>query len=398
MLSNEAELAYVEAHEIAHVELRQAYLRIRDKNVEVELAKEKAEKEKMITDVGSLVMGAGLGGAMIPLRLGSLMGGSAGLATGMEVGHYFIHPQIEPVEWATREEDDSDDMAINLMIEQGYDPRDVNHLFASLNQVVTADSRMGLGFMGSAPRIKERQAHLDSLFNGNLKAEIEMRSKGKGFNPSSPDFGPMISSVKRDNGILSMDYDLFAVAKRNLQGAVEERPDDPYAQFYLAKLERLTARTPEERQDALNHLTAALRLDAERGAIPSAHLEYAVALMEAEDPSNRDQISSELKAYVALSERDHTGLPSNMPLIYDYLTSSGDSKWYLPPQWYAAQLTNNPGFTTTAPDAVIRKATMLEGPPQAAPAAPAAAPSSRGKVKTTAQNKPAAKPSAPAAN
>jgi hypothetical protein len=208
----------------------------------------------------------------------------------------------------------------------------------------------------------------------------------------------MISSVKRDNGILSMDYDLFAVAKRNLQGAVEERPDDPYAQFCLAKLERLTARTPEERQDALNHLTAALRLDAERGAIPSAHLEYAVALMEAEDPSNRDQISSELKAYVALSERDHTGLPSNMPLIYDYLTSSGDSKWYLPPQWYAAQLTNNPGFTTTAPDAVIRKATMLEGPPQAAPAAPAAAPSSRGKVKTTAQNKPAAKPSAPAAN
>jgi len=398
MLSNEAELAYVEAHEIAHVELRQAYLRIRDKNVEVELAKEKAEKEKMITDVGSLVMGAGLGGAMIPLRLGSLIGGSAGLATGMEVGHYFIHPQIEPVEWATREEDDSDDMAINLMIEQGYDPRDVNHLFASLNQVVTADSRMGLGFMGSAPRIKERQAHLDSLFNGNLKAEIEMRSKGKGFNPSSPDFGPMISSVKRDNGILSMDYDLFAVAKRNLQGAVEERPDDPYAQFYLAKLERLTARTPEERQDALNHLTAALRLDADRGAIPSAHLEYAVALMEAEDPSNRDQISSELKAYVALSERDHTGLPSNMPLIYDYLTSSGDSKWYLPPQWYAAQLTNNPGFTTTAPDAVIRKATMLEGPPQAAPAAPAAAPSSRGKVKTTAQNKPAAKPSAPAAN
>ncbi len=363
MLGSEAELAYIEAHEIAHVELRQAYLRIRDKNVEVELAKEKAEKEKMITDVGSLVMGAGLGGAMIPLRLGSVIGGSAGLATGMEVGHYFIHPQIEPVEWATREEDDSDDMAINLMIAQGYDPRDVNRLFTSLNQVVTADSRMGLGFMGSAPRIKERQAHLDSLFNGNLKAEIELRTKGKGFNANSPDFGPMISSVKRDNGILSMDYDLFAVAKRNLQGAAQDRPDDPYAQFYLAKLERLTARTPEERQDALNHLTTALKLDADRGAIPSAHLEYAVALMEQGDPANQGQVASELKAYVALAERDRAGLPSNMPLIYDYLTSSGDAKWYLPPQWYAAQLTNNPGFTTTAPDAVIRKATMLEAPP-----------------------------------
>jgi predicted Zn-dependent protease len=389
--------AYVLVHEIAHVELRQAYLRIRDKHVAEELAKEKAEKEKMITDVGSMVMGAGLGGAMIPLRLGGLLGGSAGLATGMEVGHYFIHPQIEPVLWASKEEDDADDMALNLMIEQGYDPRDVNRLFASLNQVVTADSRMGLGFMGSAPRIKERQAHLDALFGGDLKAEIELRVKGKGFNSNGPDFGPMVSSVKRDNGILAMDYDLFAVAKRNLEGAVSERPDDPYANFYLAKLERLTARTADERQDALNHLTTALRLDADRGAIPSAHLEYAVALMEAEDSSNHDQISSELKAYVALSERDHGGLPSNMPLIYDYLTASGDGRWYLPPQWFEAQLTNNPGFSTTAPEAVIRKATMLEGPASGPSAEPSSTPASRSKVKTAAANKPA-KAGAPAAN
>jgi predicted Zn-dependent protease len=395
MLDSESELSYILAHEIAHVELRQAYLRIRDKHVAGELAKEKAEKEKMITDVGSMVMGAGLGGAMIPLRLGGLLGGSAGLATGMEIGHYFIHPQIEPVLWASKEEDDADDMAINLMIEQGYDPRDINRLFASLNQVVTADSRMGLGFMGSAPRIKERQAHLDSLFGGDLKAEIELRVKGNGFNSNSPDFGPMSSSVKRDNGILAMDYDLFAVAKRNLDGAVAERPDDPYASFYLAKLERLTARTPNERQDALNHLTTALRLDADRGAIPAAHLEYAVALMEAEDPSNHDQIASELKAYVALSERDHGGLPSNMPLIYDYLTAAGDGRWYLPPQWFDAQLTNNPGFSTTAPEAVIRKASMLEGP--APSAEPGTTPSSRSRVKTAAANKPV-KAGAPASN
>jgi hypothetical protein len=190
-----------------------------------------------------------------------------------------------------------------------------------------------------------------------------------------------------------MDYDLFAVAKRNLEGAVADRPDDPYANFYLAKLERLTARTSEERQDALNHLTTALRLDSERGAIPSAHLEYAVDLMEAEDSSNHDQISSELKAYVVLSERDHGGLPADMPLIYDYLTAAGDGRWYLPPQWYDAQLTNNPGFTTTAPEAVIRKASMLEGPVPPSDSSPA----SRSRVKTAAATKPA-KPGAPASN
>ena len=385
MLDSEAELSYVLAHEIAHIELRQAYLRIRDKNVEVELAKEKAEKEKMITDVASTVMGAGLGGALIPLRLGSLMGGSVGLATGMEVGHYFIHPQIEPVIWATREEDDADELATKYMLDQGYDPREVQRLFATLNQVVTTDSRMGLGFMGSAPRVKQRGDRLQQLLNGELKAEIEMRSKGKGFSPSGPDFVPMISAVKRDNGILAMDYDLFAVAKMNLQGALQQRPDDAYAHFYLAKLERLTARTPEERQDALNHLTVALRLDADRGAIPSAHLEYAVALMEDENPAERDQIAGELKAYVALSERDHAGVPANMPLIYDYLSAAGDTRWYLPPQWYAAQLTNNPGFTTTAPEAVIRKASMLEGPAAPAPAlATQTTPASHVRTKTAA--------------
>jgi hypothetical protein len=120
--------------------------------------------------------------------------------------------------------------------------------------------------------------------------------------------------------------------------------------------------------------------------------------MEAEDPSNHDQIASELKAYVALSERDHGGVPSNMPLIYDYLSASGDAKWYLPPQWFAAQLTNNPGFTTTAPEAVIRKATMLEGP--AAPSSePSTTPGSRNKVKTATAAKPTtAKATPPAAN
>lgn len=405
MLDTESELSYVLAHEIAHIELRQAYLRIRDKHVELELVKEKAEKEKLVNDVASTVMGASMGGAFIPMRLGALLGGSAGLATGIEVGHYFMHPQIEPVIWGTKEEDDADDMAVHLMIDQGYDPRQVQHLFTTLNQVVTADARMGLGFMGSAPRVKGREAHLNMLIGGPLKAEIELRTKGKGFNPNSPDFPPMVASVRRDNGILAMDYDLFAVAKRNLENAVAQRPDDASAHFYLAKLERLTARSPAERQDALNHLTTALKLDADRGAIPAAHLEYAVALMEQGDPANHDQISGELKAYVALSERDHAGLPANMQLIYDYMSAAGDTKWYLPPQWYAAQLTSTPGFTTTAPEAVIQKATLLEGPapppaaqPAPVPTAPPSAAHHKSRAATAQVKPPAAKGSTPAAN
>ena len=75
-----------------------------------------------------------------------------------------------------------------------------------------------------------------------------------------------------------------------------------------------------------------------------------------------------------------------MPMIYDYLSGAGDTRWYLPPQWYGAQLTNNPGFTTTAPAAVIQKATMLApAPPASAPAmASVSAPSAHAKAKPTA--------------
>ena len=382
MMDSEAELSYVLAHEIAHVELRQAYLRIRDKHVAEELEKERTEKEKLVTDVASTVLGAGAGGLLIPLRLGAVIGGSAGLATGMEVGHYFMHPQINPVVWDSKEEDESDEMAAKYMLDQGYDLREVMHLFASLNAVTSADSRMGLGFMGSAPRIKERQARMQALISGQLKAEIDGRAKGSGFTKNSPDFAPTVSAVKRDNGILAMDFDLFAIAKRNLDGAVKDLPDDPYAHFYLAKLERMTARTAGERQDAMSNLTTALRLDADRGAIPAAHLEYAVALMEDDNPAEHDQIAGELKSYVALSERDHAAVPANMPLIYDYLSGAGDNKWYLPPQWYGAQLTDNPGFTTTTPALVIKKATMLSPTTAPAPAlVPAAAPTKTAQAK-----------------
>ena len=113
------------AHEIAHVELRQAYLRIRDKHVEMELAKEKAEKEKMITDVASMVMGAGLGGRSS--RCGWVRCSAAA-------------PAWPPAwKWATtsfirslsrscgagKEEDDADDMAGNSCWSKGYDPRQI---------------------------------------------------------------------------------------------------------------------------------------------------------------------------------------------------------------------------------------------------------------------------------
>jgi predicted Zn-dependent protease len=384
VLDNESELSYVLAHEIAHVEKRQAYMRIHDRIVGDELDKEKTEKEKMITDVATTALGLGAGGVLIPLRAGALLGGLGGGLSGLTVSHYFIHPHLEPTRWEKQEEDEADDLAARYMMDQGYDPREAIHVYNTLQMLAQQDSRVGLGFMGDPKHTAERVADLQALTDGPLRAEITAKAKDTKFIGNGRDFVPMLAMSKRDNGILAMDFDLFTVAQKNLQDAVGARPNDPSAHFYLAKLERETARTPEQRQDALNHLTNALNLDSERGAIPAAHLEYAIDLMEQDSPADQGQVTNELKAYVALYDRDRQQLPGNMNAVYDYLNDAGDAKWYLPAPWYTAtQL--GVGSTTIAADAVIRKAT-LTAPVLAPLNSPAATPAgSKAKPKAAAK-------------
>ena len=386
VLDNEAELSYVLAHEIAHVEKRQAWLRIHDKIVGDELDREKTEKEKMITAAATTVLGVGAGGMLIPLRAGSLLGGLAGGGGGITVSHYFIHPHLEPTKWETEEEDEADELAARYMMDQNYDARESLHVYRTLEMLTAMDPRVGLGFIGDPKHVKEREAHLETLLDGPLRAEISAKAKDNKFLNSSPEFLPVTAASKRDNGILAMDFDLFAFAKRNLQESVAQRPNDAIAHFYLAKLERETARTPAEMADAMNHLTSALNLDSERGAIPAAHLEYAVSLMEQDPPADNGKIATELKAYVALYDRDHQQLPGNMPAVYDYLNAAGEQKWYLPAPWYT-QTQLGVTSTTIAADAVIRKATNTAPPvltPAVATPAPAPPPAKAKTRKTSA--------------
>ncbi len=226
MLSSESEVAYVLAHEIAHVELRQAYLRIRDKHVAEELAKEKAEKEKMITDVGSMVMGAGLGGAMIPLRLGGLLGGSAGLATGMEVGHYFIHPQTRAgslgLERAIEDDavDDGDgvefDGRAGLRPARSQSP--LRFAQSGCNRGLAHGPRFygqRAAYQGAASAIPGRA----TLFGGHVgRRRLKLRiSRARASIPMVPISSPItaISSVSYaqevQSGIWQWTHDLFAV-------------------------------------------------------------------------------------------------------------------------------------------------------------------------------------------
>jgi len=373
MLDSEAQLSYVLAHEIAHVEQKHEYNRIRSEVLEEKLNEEKeakAERKKAIIGIAGAVGGGLIGGLGGGSANGALIGALAGGIGSYAASNLFIHSGVRQTEWSTVEENEADELGAKYMLSQGYDAREVPRLYASINTMVVRDPRVGLGFIGDPHHVKERIGHMKELLNGPLHDQLEKLQRAGGLIGSGATFPVLLSAAKRDNGILAMKYDLFAMARQNLEDALEQRSNDPEVHFYLSKVMTLTAKTPEERRAAVAHIADAIRLDATRGAIPDLHLEYAISLLNQGNSANRDQVIGELKTYVALYQRDNGGkLPGNMSAIFDYFNLEGESTWYLPQDWYPATQLSNMGLPSTlAPDEVVRKATNLAVvPPVALP-------------------------------
>jgi hypothetical protein len=332
MLDSEAQLAYVLGHEIAHVERRHTYNTIKNEILEEEFDKQKEAdvgKKRAIFGAVSAIGGAAAGGAMGGLS-GALIGGGIGAAGGIAGGLLFRN-KFQPTEWSTIYEDEADEAGLKFMLEQNYDAREIPRMYARLDNLVGRDSRVGLGFIGKPERTRERQAQITKLITSAYKADLEARAK-KGLVSSGPEFQLLMAALKRDNGVIALDYDLYAAARDNLEDAVKLRSNDPRAHYYLGQVMIMTGRTQEDKQAAMGEFLQAIQNDSERGAYPEPHLEEALFQIGQNDPSLQEQIKKELKTYVALYQRQHTGqLPSNMYIIYDYFLLIGDKNWYMPP-------------------------------------------------------------------
>lgn len=334
LLDNEAQLAYVLGHEIAHVEKNHFYNEIRNSILEDELYNEKekdAAKKRAIFSAVASAAGAGIGAGIGGGR-GALIGGLIGAGGGFVASNFLFRNKMTVTEWSVVYENEADDAGFDYMLNQNYDVREVPRLYATLRNSVTKDSRVGLGFIGRLNRVQERSAHAQALIAGAKKADIEAKMKSGGLKGSSAEFSLIMAALKRDNGIIALDYDLYDEAKDNLTEAVNIRSNDARAQLYLGKVTLMTARTPEDHQAAEASFRKALQYDEGRGAYPDPHLEHALSLIAENNSANTDEIKRELQIYVALYQREHAGqLPNNMPILYDYFTLAGDSTWYVPP-------------------------------------------------------------------
>jgi predicted Zn-dependent protease len=332
MLDSEAQLAYVLGHEIAHVERRHTYNTIRNEILEEEMDREKqAEvgKKRAIFGAVSAIGGAAVGGAVGGYS-GALIGAGLGAAGGFAGGLLFRN-KFQPTEWSTVYEDEADEAGLKYMLEQNYDAREIPRMYARLDNLVGRDSRVGLGFIGKPERTRERSATITKLITTSYKATLEEKMK-KGLTSSGPEFQLLMSALKRDNGVIALDYDLYDEARADLDDAVKLRSNDPRAHYYLGQVMVATGRTQEDKQAAMNEFLQAVQYDADRGAYAEPHLEQALFQLSQNEPSLQEQARRELKTYVALYQRQHAGsLPPNMYIIYDYFLLTGDKSWYIPP-------------------------------------------------------------------
>lgn len=334
MIDNEAQLAYILGHEIAHVEKNHHTEAIRNGIVEAELIEDKekaAARNRMIFGMAMAGAGAAIGGAAGGVDA-AIAGAAVGGLGGYLIGQFLFRNKLVPTEWSALQENEADEMGLKLAVATGYDIRQVPPLYAMLEDQVKHDSRVGLGFMGNARRVRERTQNIKSLLEGPLKADIAAREQQGALIGSTPNFSVLIAALKRDNGIVAMLYDLFPLAKRNLEDAIALRSNDPRTHVWLGRCYRLIGRTEEEKQEAVKHFLQAIKLDSQRNSYPDPHLQYALAMIDRNNPSDYAEIQGQLKTYVTVYQRDNGGqVPRNMDVIYDYFLLTGENAWYAPP-------------------------------------------------------------------
>lgn len=361
MVDNEAQLSYVLAHEVAHIEREHWF---EDAMVAQGMSRynEKQEKKRAIFGAVAAAATAGVVGGITKSGSDALFGGLVAFALTPTILKFFIRDAT--FSWDEMQEDEADRLALKYMLDRNYDPREAPKLYANLQQALQGDPRIGLGFIASPARMRERTQLLggfvpvtkaadpqrdpgksfdvsqdpskriekaEDALSGNLSKEIAAKLSAGGLIGSSPDFESVMAELKRDNGVRAFYYDMFRMARLNFEESLRIRSNDPLAHLYYGKVLKLTARNASEKSKALAEFVRAIELD-KRQVLPEARLHRALALIEAKEPSLTHDIVSNLKEYVEMFQREHAGgLPPNMDVIYDYMQEAGEMNWAASP-------------------------------------------------------------------
>jgi hypothetical protein len=195
---------------------------------------------------------------------------------------------------------------------------------------------------------------IQAIDSGAMAPEMKAKIESGELIGSSAEFATVMAELRRDNGLRAYYYDMFQMARDNLEESLQIRSNDPFTHLYYGKVLKLTARNSGEKQRALSEFVNAIELD-KRRVIAEPHLYRALALIETRDAAQSREIVSSLQDYVMVYQREHSGsLPPNMDVIYDYMQEVGEMEWAARPALNVSTKNIDPigiqgGLTTSAP-------------------------------------------------
>ncbi len=333
VLDNEAQLAYILAHELAHVHKDHWRLKVMMPLAETEYNERQERKNAWKGALLGALVGAGVGAA-VGGKSGAGQGASIGVLAGTAIAAAYSRKMS--LDWHSAQEDEADDFALKAVLDNAYDAQEVPRLYGTLASVARADARTQLGFLGQRSRIGARNEYAQRQLKGVFQAKYqELLNAGK-LVGTSPEYNLVMAELKRDNGIEAFYFDMFHMAKMNLQQSFTLRSDDPLAAYYYARVLKQVGRTKEDLDQAKQLILTAMRLDT-RQSIPEIQLHRALLHVESKEPALQSEAIQSLKQYILayqkkrMDARGEDGtLPPNVDILYDYMRLLGDKNWKAP--------------------------------------------------------------------
>ncbi len=388
IIDNEAQLAYILSHEIAHIEKDHWF-------------------EDVLVDVGTPLYMDKKEAVLNFLRKVAVSAQQGSITQIAAANVLKVYGLDETFLWEVVQEDEADIESMKFMFDRNYDIREIPKLYERMKQI-TSDPRSQTGFIADPDRIKERleifnsssaqytkagattgaadlgESHSKNLaltgmrgiarmLNETLAPDIKKKLDAGELIASSEEFQSVMALVKRDNGIRAFQFDMFEMARNNLADSIAIRSNDPSAYYYFGKVLKQTARNSSEISKALQNLTQAISLD-KRQTIAEPYLFRAMLRLADRNPNEAQLINQDLRTYVTIYQRENAGfLPSNMEFIYDFMQDLGFLDYRATP---AMNTADAPSSVTGTRSTTVGE-TTLQGSPannQANSVSPAADP------------------------